>query len=490
MQRILIYTFISILSFGLLSSCFEEQFITSPDAQLEFSLDTLRFDTVFTELGSATRAFRVYNRNDLSVVISKISIEDQAASFTFNIDGTQGPVAENVEIRGNDSIWVFVEVVIDPDQPLSSSPFVIENLLTFLTNGNEQTVLLEAWGQNANYIPSRFSGNTVSILSCDLMSVTWDDPKPYVIYGTLLIDSCTLVWPAGARIYVHGGIADNTLGVFNDGIIFTLPKGRIRSVGTVDNPVIVRDDRTEPDYSGLWGGIRFGPRSGPHLMEHTTVRNATTAVAVDSSATLTLDAVQFYGTAGSGLFARHANVTAVNSLFYDNAGAGVALTYGGDYVLDYCTIASFGNDGEGLAMTNFFCSDPLCSQGVRVHLLTARVRNSIIVGSASDEILLSDATREQPQQLFDVQFENCIVRVNDLLDVDAYPMFFETICGDCIEWGFADTLFIDQSLFDFHLDTLSIAEQMAVPLAQTLIDLDGVMRDLDAPDIGCFERVN
>ena len=126
-------------------ACFEEEITSSMDAKLEFSLDTLRFDTVFTELGSATRSFRVYNNNDLAVVISKVSLENSASFFRFNIDGFLGPEAKEIEIRGGDSIWVFVEVTVDPDQDITASPFVIEENLIFETNGNTQEVLLEAW---------------------------------------------------------------------------------------------------------------------------------------------------------------------------------------------------------------------------------------------------------------------------------------------------------------------------------------------------------
>ena len=470
------------------TACFEEAFTTSPDVRLVFTTDTLRFDTVFTELGTATRSFRVHNPADLAVRTS-VRLPD-ASVFRMNVDGLPGPVVNDVEIGANDSIWIFVEATIDPDQPLSVSPFVIEEQLEFMTNGALQKVLLEAWGQNANYVPSRFHGNRISVLTCDLGTITWDDPKPYVIYGTLLLDSCTLVWPAGARIYVHGGLANNTLGIYNDGILFTLPRGRIRSEGTADQPVVVQDDRLEPEYTSLWGGIRLGPASGPHVMRHTIVRHAATAVVVDSAAVLEADAVQFHSNAGSGLFARHATVSAVNGLFYDNGGPAVTLTYGGQYAFDYCTMASFGNDGEGLALTNFYCPEPLCQSGIFVNNLSATFRNCIIVGSAGDEILLSDATRDQPDELFNVSFEQCIVKVNELLDPDAYPDFFTSLCTGCLEWSFSDTLFANQVEFDFHLDTLSLAEEMAIPIPGVDVDLDGVMRDAERPDIGCYERVN
>ncbi len=468
-------------------ACFDEEITSSIDAKLEFSLDTLRFDTVFTELGSATRSFRVYNNNDLGLIISKVRLENSDSFFRFNIDGFIGPEALDIEIRAGDSIWVFVEVTVDPDQDITASPFVIEDNLIFETNGNTQEVLLEAWGQNANYFPDKNHGNSVSLLSCDLGEIIWDDPKPYVIYGTIIIDSCTLVWPAGAQIYVHGGIADNQLGVFNDGILFTLPKGRIVSEGTLEDPVIIQDDRTEKEYTGLWGGLRFGPMSGPHEFTNTIIRNAVTAIGIDSAATLSLTSSVLHSAAGSGLFARHATVTAVNSLFYDNASAGVALTFGGNYSFDFCTIASFGNGTEALIVNNFYCSDQLCSQGALVTDIDAIFSNTIIVGSARDEILLVNAAPDLPEIDFNIEMRNCIVQVDALLDDDRVPDFFTDICSDCITYEFGDTLFVDHEMFDYHLDTLSIAEEKAISLPGVITDLDGFMRDPLNPDIGCYE---
>ena len=194
-----------------------------------------------------------------------------------------------------------------------------------------------------------------------------------------------------------------------------------------------------------------------------------------------------FGNSGSGLFARLATVDAVNCLFYDNAGAGVALTYGGDYNLDYVTIASYGNDGEALVANNFYCPDPMCQTGVFVSSLDASVNNCIIVGSSRDEISLTDAAKEIPEIRFDLEMHNCVTTVDELLDPDNYPDFFETICIDCLTYAFGDTLFLDAEEFDFHLDTMSIAIEQAIPLQGIDTDLDGVLRDAVRPDIGCYE---
>ena len=59
-----------------------------PSKKLEFSADTVIFDTVFTTLGSATHQLRVYNRNNNDLNISSIRlIGGEASPFRINFDG-------------------------------------------------------------------------------------------------------------------------------------------------------------------------------------------------------------------------------------------------------------------------------------------------------------------------------------------------------------------------------------------------------------------
>ena len=160
------YTFIyqviaiSVLSLTvLISACNKDEFITDGSAKLAFSLDTVSFDTVFTQRGSATLYLKLYNRHNRFIKVSRIWLEGAPQSaFRMNVDGIAGSDISDVEIPPEDSIYVFLEVTVDPDQPISISPFIIEDQVNFMTNGNAQSVVLEAWGQNANYIPGRFFG--------------------------------------------------------------------------------------------------------------------------------------------------------------------------------------------------------------------------------------------------------------------------------------------------------------------------------------------
>jgi hypothetical protein len=475
------------LATTLFSSCYEEKFTTDPGDTLTFSTDTLQFDTVLTAISTVTRYFKVYNPHDLFIRISEVRLTGEYAGFfRLNVDGTTGDIIRDIQINPKDSIYVFAEATIDPDQPVSISPFFIESDVSFTVNNQEQKVKLVAWGQNANYIPGPDVNNKVLVLSCDLGQVTWDDPKPYVLYGTLLIDSCALILPPGTRLYVHGGIANNELGIYNQGLIYTLPQGRILVEGTKDQPVIIRDDRIEPDYGGAWAGIRLGPESGPHSFSHLQLSNALVGIAADSASEVDIDHSILAYTDGAGFFARHAMARISNSLFYENGGQGIALTYGGDYTIDFCTMANYGNTAEALLMNDFYCSDPLCSDGARLNKLTIRVNNSIMVGSSSDEIWIADAGSPADGWL-DILMHNNLVLVDDLVKSDQYPQFFSTLCLDCFEYMPGDKLFKELQMDNYHLDSLSIAEQKAIPVPGITDDLDGNIRDGLLPDIGCYE---
>ena len=57
------------------TACIEDDFTMSSSDVLEFSCDTLAFDTVFTELGTPTKRFTVYNRHKKMLNISSVKLE-------------------------------------------------------------------------------------------------------------------------------------------------------------------------------------------------------------------------------------------------------------------------------------------------------------------------------------------------------------------------------------------------------------------------------
>ncbi len=488
-----ILALLAILTLALYSCSRDDDFATGSDDLLEFSTDTLRFDTVFTTLGSATRSIKVFNPHKEQILIDKIYFERGGSTkFRMNVDGIPGAVAEGVKILPKDSIYIFVEVTIDTN--IIDAPFIVYENLLFETNGNTQAVVLEAWGQNAKFIPSQFNNGEVYFLPCaNGGEVIWDEIKPYVIYGSLIIDNCTLRIREGTDIYVHGGLesflqGDTLKQFFNDGRIFTTETGRIIIEGTYENPVTIQGDRLEEPFqeiAGQWFGIVLSAGSTGNVFDYVTVKNAVIGVAVDSTAELTTSYSTYFNTTSAGLYGINATINADNCLFYGNGGGGVALLEGGDYNFNYCTMASYGVDADALSFSDVLCfGSPIPCSEFYSNNLFARFNNCIISGSRADEIapfhLDVDVTT------FDYEFNNCIVKLDEVLTDGDYTNFLD-FCNDCIVIENSDNLFVNESEGDYHLDTLSVAEGKAMPLPLLMIDLDNIDRDMDAPDIGCYE---
>jgi len=56
--------------------------------------------------------------------------------FRFNIDGEPGPVVEDIEIMAHDSLFLFLNATIDPND--ANTPFIIDDSIIFLVNGKTQ----------------------------------------------------------------------------------------------------------------------------------------------------------------------------------------------------------------------------------------------------------------------------------------------------------------------------------------------------------------
>ena len=127
-----------LLAASLLTGCVDDDFTTSPSHVLAFSTDTVAFDTIFTTIGTSTRSFRVYNPNKKSLNISTIKLADaEHSGFHINVDGMSGDYFTDVEIRGKDSLYVFVEANIDPtnqDNPLFIVDSIVYLSMKALTN--------------------------------------------------------------------------------------------------------------------------------------------------------------------------------------------------------------------------------------------------------------------------------------------------------------------------------------------------------------------
>ena len=88
-----------------------EKFTDDPNAKLAFSDEAVVFDTIFTDIKSITKRFRVYNPNKNALNISQIQIGEGANSpYSLIINGKQGHEFQDIDLLGGDSLLIlFVE---------------------------------------------------------------------------------------------------------------------------------------------------------------------------------------------------------------------------------------------------------------------------------------------------------------------------------------------------------------------------------------------
>ena len=66
----------SLCCLSVFASCEADKINADPSLMLEFSTDTVAFDTIFTGDGSTTKMFKVYNRSGNKLLISEIALSD------------------------------------------------------------------------------------------------------------------------------------------------------------------------------------------------------------------------------------------------------------------------------------------------------------------------------------------------------------------------------------------------------------------------------
>ncbi len=418
-----------------MQSCRIDDFDPSPDLRLEFSVDSLMFDTVFTTIGSSTRYFKVYNPNNSRINISRLQLAGGSSSyFRINADGRSGTSIRDIEIGPRDSIFVFVEVTVDPvDQDL---PLIIADSVVFEVNTNEQDVKLVAWGQDANFIRPNVND---TVLGIDYHLITensvWTGPKPWVIYGLVLVaPDVTLRIEEGARVHFH-----------NQSALIFLERSSFQVEGTLEEPVMFQGDRLEPGYSdlpGQWGYIWLTANSRNHSIDNAIIKNATYGIVMDSIGSLTEPTLRIRNTIiknmdQTGLELRGAWVEASNLVVANCGVHAISMSLGGSYDFKHITVGNYYSLPGSIRQTpsivfNNYYIDTTNTVQVR-DFEKAYFGNSIIYGSLQQEILLDlypdnsaanftfdhSLVRTTLNQQFEQLFENSLINTQPgFLDVN------------------------------------------------------------------------
>jgi len=336
--------FAAIPALLVITSCHKDDPIdNSPELHLGFSADTLIFDTVFSTIGSVTQSLRVYNPSDKKIRISKIYLASGNASrYSVNVDGISGTSFTDVEINGNDSIYVFVRVTIDPQQ--TNLPFIVTDSIFFETNGNEQDVDLVAWGQNARFIlwdTDRPNLPKYKIVAGEGVDTTWTADLPVVVYGYAVVDSTgSLTINAGSHIYFHKGSG-----------LWIYKGGSLKVLGTLEEPVYFESDRLESFYQdlpGQWDRIWINEGAVDNVINYAVIRNGFIGIQAETlqefmGNQLNLTNTIIENMSGAGILTRYYLIASYNCVIANCGQYAVALTLGGAYDFRQTTIANYWN---------------------------------------------------------------------------------------------------------------------------------------------------
>ena len=403
----------------LTSSCERMGYVDEGEVMLQFSTDTLSFDTVFTTVGSTTRAVKVYNRSSHDVILSSITLAKGGESrFRLNVDGDTSMTARRVELLAGDSLFIFVQVNIRPND--QTSPFVEEDAILF---SNGQRLPLLAWGRNAVYHKLQPTDTTwYSVIDCE----NWDHTRPHVILGTAaVLDGHTLQLVAGDEIYFG-----------NDAMLIFDTNASIVATGTTEQPVIFSSLRHDGWYDylpGQWQCLLFTGGSIGSVIDHAVVENGTGGLRAYPGAEFTIRNSTIRNMSDCALIGQGGSITGINLLVYDCL-ASLTVLRGGKYIFQHCTMADYWRYSsrklESVILSNYLNT----TEEVQADDLEAHFSECIIWGYYSDSevLLLDDSTHR-----FDITFAHCHVKGNDAAE---------------------DPLFVDPDNDDYHLQDGSPAE--------------------------------
>jgi hypothetical protein len=457
--------FILFISYIFFSSC--ERIGTFNDSKLRFSEDTLYFDTVFSSVGSVTKELRIINQGKRNLTVDHVYLSGgRFSQFRLNIDGEPVNEKYNVQIESGDSIFIFVDVSVDPGN--DSSPVIVNDSIIFSYNGKNQNVHLLAWGQDINLIKNK-----------TINSETWHKGKPYVIYEKITVDTLeTLTIEEGTRIFFHR----------NASMVIA---GSIIVRGSAESPVLFASDRLEKMYEdipGQWKGILILNCGKANNISHTIIRNAIYGIQLGEAISgtdvpvLKMFSAVISHSSVSGLSAINGNVEAANCIFTHCGNYCIYLGAGGDYTFTNCTL--FNNWEYGLRLSPaLFVTEKPEKPEIRVSQMDVHLNNSVIYGDNHSEINIVPLNTIITGNYY---FDHCLIKLDTLKaefwDKIQFP-------GAIIN---KNPLFIDATMWDLRPDTLSPLLNNGSPVFSALYpsDIRGVSRTLNGnPDIGAFERV-
>lgn len=480
MKKIIIYSLLLIAC--VFGACQQDRVSSDPSLQLSFSHDTVCFDTVFTEMGSSTRKIMVYNPNKNALNIEQVSMQN-GVYFHINLDGENNrDMLRDITVRGGDSLFLFVRAYIDPQS--EDSPVFIEDKIAFKVNGNIQEVTLQAYGQNVERIQGK---NGLKIYQ----DLTLSNKKPYVIYDTVAVAG-DLTIEKGTTIYMHEGALIHVY-------------GNMTALGTKEQPIIFRGDRTDMLYdsvpyrmaSGQWDGLYLlhdGESAPPtYTMNYVDILSGSVGLyayseSKDKCPQMTLNNSRIHNHSVYGLILQNIDAKVANCEISNCASYCVYLA-GGTHEFTHNTIAAYyGYPYTTLNIHNNIIPEDVAA--VYINNLSKNMaktissfKNCIITGGRANNVVVATPLPDN----YEGKFVGNYLRADSLAGAFAHNNVY-ACDSDTMVFKNIYYLYKKYHYYDFRLDSLSPARGIADSISAIPYPTDrsGYGRK-QRPDAGCYE---
>tara|TARA_B110000438_G_scaffold26478_1_gene25217 strand:+ start:15009 stop:16472 length:1464 start_codon:yes stop_codon:yes gene_type:complete len=482
------YLFISLLSACIFFSCTKPEDEINLNAQLNFSSDTITFDTVFASIGSITKTLTIYNNNNFDLN-SDISLKGiSSANFRMNIDGVSGNNQNKVFIAKKDSIFIFIEVTVDPSS--NTTPYILSDSLIFTIGNNQQSVKLIAWGQDAYFHTANTFGEIINGSDTNKIyyhqinsNETWTNDKPHVIFGYVIIEpNAQLNINPGTNIHLH-----KNSGIYVGNPFSSQSGGTLKVNGSYQNEVIFQGDRLDSWYEnipGQWDRIRFIPGSYDNEINYAIIKNGTTGLHADtvanSNPTVTVNNTIITNMSAIGILGQGASLNVSNTVISECGQYTVACYLGGDYIFNHCTFANYWNydfrNTPSILLNNYYVD---INDNIQIRdLNNVYFGNCIIYGSLSTEISFDENINGD----FFYTFDHSLIKIDP--NINTSTNNYINIIKN------SDPIFIDHLQDNFNLDANSPAKNFGnFQITQNnnlSLDLAEKLRS-NPPEIGAFE---
>jgi hypothetical protein len=316
---------------------------------------------------------------------------------------------------------------------------------------------------------------------------TWKKQScPYYIDGIVYIGSSTasiLTIEAGTQIFLH-----------KNSNIYVL--GTLIINGTKDNPVIIRGDRLEHTYDnvpGQWGRIVFINPSKNNFINYAEIKGGIIGIQVggviesDEKPDLHIANSKIEHMNYACLFSIGGKILASNCVIADAGFYNIALLLGGNYEFYHCTSANYWNYATRKDPSLIISNNIVTEDAVYVSdLEKCYFGNCIVYGNNENEIAFSNESGAG----FNYFFENCLIKASNDFDFGDNSNYQNI-------WNNLDPKFVSYTDYNWHLDTLSPAENKGeITIVTNYTHIPGITTDIEEnnrtldnlPDLGAYER--